>query len=148
MSQNARVALFIPPAGDADPGEIIEIRGTAAVGRPLPTRFFPQAGSAGGIGEAPVDGKLWARQNADWSVTVGEAPSDGLMWGRKSNSWQQIPAFPEAPTDSKQYARQNAAWSVVTPFPEAPQDGQQYARSMAAWTPVTSLPNVIDGGTF
>ena len=125
MSQNARVALFIPTTADADPGEIIEIRGTAAVGRPLPTRFFPQAGSAGGIGEAPVDGKLWARQNADWSVTVGEAPSDGLMWGRKSNSWQQIPAFPEAP-----------------------QDGQQYARSMAAWTPVTSLPNVIDGGTF
>ena len=148
MSQNARVALFIPTTADADPGEIIEIRGTAAVGRPLPTRFFPQAGSAGGIGEAPVDGKLWARQNADWSVTVGEAPSDGLMWGRKSNSWQQIPAFPEAPTDSKQYARQNAAWSVVTPFPEAPTDGKQYARSMSAWTEVTSLPAVIDGGTF
>jgi len=148
MSQNARVALFIPTTADADPGEIIEIRGTAAVGRPLPTRFFPQAGSAGGIGEAPVDGLLWARQNADWSVTVGEAPNDGLLWARKSKSWQQVAPFPEAPTDSKQHARQNANWSVVTPFPEAPTDGKQYARSMSAWTEVTSLPAVIDGGTF
>ena len=148
MSQNARVALFIPTTADADPGEIIEIRGTAAVGRPLPTRFFAQAGSAGGIGEAPVDGKFYTRQNADWAIGVNEAPNDGLPYGRKSASWQQIPAFPEAPTDSKQYARQNAAWSVVTPFPEAPTDGKQYARSMSAWTEVTSLPAVIDGGTF
>jgi len=148
MTQNARLALFVPTTADADPGEIIEIRGTAAVGSPLPTRFFAQAGSTGSVGEAPVDGKFYARQNADWEYTTGEAPNDGLMWGRKSLSWQQIPAFPEAPTDSKQYARQNAAWSVVVPFPEAPIDGLQYARSNAGWVVVTSMPAIIDGGTF
>ena len=146
MSQNARLALYIPTGSDADPGEIIEIRGTAPIGKPLPTRFFAQAGSAGGIGEAPVDGKAYARQSADWGITVLEAPNDGNLWARKSLSWQQVAPFPEAPTDSKQYARYNASWTVVTPFPEAPVDSKQYARQNAGWVEI-DVP-ILDGGTF
>jgi len=125
MTQNARVALFIPTTDDSDPGEIIEARGTPSAQKVIPTRFFAQAGSSGSVGEAPVDGKFYARQNADWSISVGEAPNDGQLWARKNISWQ-----------------------VVAPFPEAPTDGKQYARSNASWTPVTSLPAVIDGGEY
>ena len=146
MSQNARVALFIPTTADADPGEIIEIRGTAAVGRPLPTRFFAQAGSAGGVPEAPTDGEFYARRNADWEISVGTSPEDGQMYARQGDGWVVSPPFPEAPTDSKQYARQNAAWSMVTPFPEAPMTGKQYARQNAAWVEI-DVP-ILDGGVF
>jgi hypothetical protein len=125
MTQNARLALYVPSTDDSDPGEIVEIRSTPGAARVIQTRFAAQAGSSGGIADAPADGKFYARQNADWSVSVGEAPNDGNLWARKSNSWQ-----------------------VVAPFPEAPTDGQQYARMNGGWTVVTSLPAVIDGGTF
>jgi len=125
MTQNARLALYVPTGADADPGEIIEIRGTAALGQPIPTRFSPQAGAVGGIGEAPLDGEFYARRNADWEVTIGASPEDGQM-----------------------YARQGDGWAVSPPFPEAPADGKQYARSNANWVVVTSMPAVIDGGTF
>jgi len=125
MTQNARVALFIPTTDDSDPGEIVEARGAPSAQKVIPTRFSAQSGSGGSVGEAPVDGKFYARSNADWTRTVNAAPNDGLMYGQKSNAWQ-----------------------VVAPFPEAPTDGKQYARSNAAWTEVTSLPAVIDGGTF
>jgi len=125
MTQNARLALYVPTTADADPGEIIEVRSTAALGAPIQTRFAPQAGSAGGIGDAPADGEFYARRNADWEPSVGAAPDDGQLWLRQGDGWVVAPQFPEAPTDGKQYARSNAAW-----------------------TEVTSLPAVIDGGTF
>ena len=117
MTQNARVALFVPSTDTSDPGEIIECRGTSGVGRVIPTIFNAQAGSSGSVGEAPVDGKAYARQSAAWAVSVIEAPSDGQFYARKDAGWLMIPPFPEAPSDGKQYARQNANWSVVTPFP-------------------------------
>ena len=86
--------------------------------------------SAGGISEAPVDGKQYAREDATWTEVV--TPDAGI---------------PEAPEDGKQYAREDATWTeVVTPdagIPEAPEDGKQYAREDATWTEVvaaTSLP--------
>ena len=125
MSQNARLALWVPTEDDAAIGEVIEIRGGSDVSKVIPTDFRPQAGASGGIGEAPADDNFYARRNVGWEMTVGEAPSNGQLWARKNNSWQ-----------------------VVAPFPEAPTDGKQYARSNAAWVEVTSMPPVIDGGTF
>jgi hypothetical protein len=125
MTQNARLAHWLPTSDDADPGEIVEVRGASGPGRVIPTRFFAQAGATGGIGEAPIDDLFYARRNADWSISIGEAPNDGLLWARKNESWQ-----------------------VVAPFPEAPVDGQQYARQNADWSVVVGLPAVIDGGTF
>lgn len=117
MTQNARVSLFIPTTDDSDPGEIIEARGAPSAQKIIPTRFFAQAGSTGSVGEAPVDSKYYARQNADWVVTVNEAPNDGVLWARKNLSWQVVAPFPEAPTDNKQYARQNASWvEIVVPI--------------------------------
>jgi hypothetical protein len=125
MTQNLRLANWLPTTDTADPGEIVEVRGVSGAGKIIPTRFFAQAGSSGSVGEAPTDGKFYARSNADWSISVNEAPNDGQAWGRKNNSWQVIPPFPEAPSDGQQYARQDGAWSVVT-----------------------GMPAVIDGGTF
>jgi hypothetical protein len=112
MTQNARLALYIPSTDDADPGEIIEVRGTSGTAKVIPTRFWSQAGSSGSVGEAPVDGKFYARSNADWAVSVNEAPNDGQAWGRKSNAWAVIPPFPEAPSDGQYYSRRNGGWAV------------------------------------
>ena len=125
MTQNARVALWVPTTADANPGEIIEIRSTAAIGQVIKTEFQPQEGAEGGISDAPADDLFYARRNSDWEISVGEAPSDGQYWARKDESWQLSP-----------------------PFPEAPLTGLQYARSMASWIEISGMPPVIDGGTF
>lgn len=52
------------------------------------------------LGDAPSDGKQYARKNAAWSeVTSSGGGGDGL---------------PEAPLDGKQYARQSGAWTENT----------------------------------
>ena len=52
--------------------------------------------SAGGISEAPVDGKQYAREDATWTEVATSAPG-----------------IPEAPEDGKQYAREDATWTEV-----------------------------------
>jgi hypothetical protein len=117
MTQNARLALYIPTGPDADPGEIIEVRGNAAIGAPIPTRFFAQAGSTGGIGEAPIDNKIYGRAAADWAETVTVAPNDGTTYAQKNGAWLRFVPFPEAPADGKPYARQDVSWVQIPPFP-------------------------------
>lgn len=52
------------------------------------------------------------------AVAPGEAPSDGKQYARKSAAWAEIvippSGIPEAPVDGSQYARQNAAWAMVS----------------------------------
>ena len=46
-----------------------------------------------GIGEAPVDGNQYARQDANWSeisVDVQEAPEDGKQYVRKDAGWSEL----------------------------------------------------------
>jgi hypothetical protein len=117
MTQNARLALFVPTTDDADPGEIVEIRGPSGGGKVIPTIFNTQLGASSGIPDAPADNKFYARQNAAWAITVGEAPSNGNLYGRKGAGWMVIPPFPEAPSDGNQYARQNGSWTVVIGLP-------------------------------
>lgn len=124
MTQNRRLAAWIPTTDDADPGEIVEIRGVSGSGKVIPTAFRAQAGAGAGINDAPYDDLYYARVNGDWLVTVEEAPNDGNSWARKSLAWQQVAGFPEAPLDGKQYARKDGDWSEITP------------------------PTILDGGTF
>jgi hypothetical protein len=124
VTQNARLAHWLPGTDDADPGEIVEVRGNSGAGRTIPTAFRLPPGAGAGINEAPLDDLYYARVNGDWMITVEEAPNDGTMWVRKSASWMSIVPFPEAPEDGKQYARKDAAWSEITP------------------------PTILDGGTF
>jgi hypothetical protein len=124
MTQNRRLAAWLPTSNDADPGEIVEVRGTSGAGKVIPTAFRLPPGAGAGINEAPIDDLYYARVNGDWLVTVEEAPQDGQIWARKS-----------------------AAWQPVAPFPEAPADGKQYARSDGDWVEIV-LPPIIDGGTY
>ena len=52
------------------------------------------------VPDAPVDGQLYGRQNANWhpipQAAVTEAPADGQTYGRQDNQWQTIPAIPTA----------------------------------------------------
>jgi hypothetical protein len=46
------------------------------------------------IGEAPVDGKLYARKDADWAETaegIGEAPIDTNIYSRQDAAWVLTP---------------------------------------------------------
>lgn len=113
MTQNRRLAAWLPTSNDADIGEIVEVRGSSGAGRVIPTAFRLPPGAGAGIDEAPLDDIYYARQNGDWQPAVEEAPDDGLLWARKSLAWQQVTPFPEAPADGKQYARMNATWVEV-----------------------------------
>jgi len=104
------------------------------------SKFSPAALPADnvGIGEAPNDGKQYARQSEAWAEVVtaggGPADTDSLPEG-STNKY-----FPEAPNDGKQYARQSEGWSEVVAsgggggdVEEAPEDGSLYARRDAEW---------------
>ena len=54
-----------------------------------------QDGQDGIVMDAPSDGKLYGRMNADWVEVTSSGGSDGI---------------PEAPADSKAYARKDNAW--------------------------------------
>ena len=70
MSQNARVALWIPTATPPDAsGDVVKTNGLPdSIGR-IPTLFGlagTGGGSGGGIPEAPSDGKAYVRQDGGW----------------------------------------------------------------------------------
>src|SRR5262245_16689221 len=146
MSQNARVALWVPPGTTGlDVGD-----GVAATALPdsisrIPTAFSAMSGGSGGGGdvpEAPITGEYFARKDGGWVsfLPFVDAPVDGQRYTRRNGVWALTMSFPEAPTDGQQYARQSGAWSVVVGgsggggVPEAPTgDGKAYARSEADW---------------
>jgi hypothetical protein len=49
-----------------------------------------------GIPEAPIDGSLYGRMNAGWSIvsgsSVGEAPNNGLAYVRQNDAWKPLEA--------------------------------------------------------
>lgn len=78
-------------------------------------------GGGSGISDAPVDGKLYGRQDAAWTEVpagtgggIAEAPADGKTYGRKDEDWAEIigdgGGIPEAPIDGKHYIRKDAQW--------------------------------------
>ena len=68
MSQNARVALWVPTDDPPDAaGDVIATNDLPDSIKAIPTRFATGGGGGGGISEAPVNGKPYVRQNADWN---------------------------------------------------------------------------------
>lgn len=53
---------------------------------------------------------------ADVAGAVGEAPNDGKEYARKNLAWAQVTGFPEAPTDGQTYGRKGstASWEPIT----------------------------------
>jgi hypothetical protein len=115
--------------------------------------------NTGGIGDAPADGNLYARENNAWAVVppptgVPEAPTTGQTFGRNNAQWVQIqPSIvSEAPLDGLQYARQSGAWAAIgaaeaTGVEEAPNNGVSYVRNSEAWTPLGGPYLPTTGGT-
>lgn len=132
--------------------------------------FAPENGGAspdgGGktVPEAPIDGNLYARHNADWTAFVpGTGGDGGGIVGPPGPPGAQGPPgsagppglpgeVPEAPDDGQQYARQSAAWSVVKAggaFADAPSDNAAYGRRNEAWREVLMVNgDTLDGGNF
>lgn len=105
------------------------------------------------VGEAPTDGKQYARKSAAWSeivipdkppVIISDTPPAspvvGTLWF-ESDSGDTFIWYQDA--DSAQWVQQNGAEGAVGPpgppggIGEAPIDSKQYARSNAAWVEVT-----------
>lgn len=130
--------------------------------------FAPESGGeapADGqtVSEAPIDGNLYARQNAGWAAfvpgtggdgggIVGPPGPPGPQGGVGPIGLQGPPGeVPEAPNDGQQYARQSAAWSVVeaAAFADAPSDNAAYGRRNQAWREVLMVNgDILDGGNF
>jgi hypothetical protein len=149
MTQNARVALWVPTEAPPDvSGDGILTNSSPDAIDVIATRFAVGGGS-GGVEEAPVDGIKYARKDADW-VTISEfadAPTDGQRYARRNGVWALTMSFPEAPVDGNAYARKDADWYAIGSgggIPDAPNDGKPYVRQSLGWVAF----DLIDGGTF
>jgi hypothetical protein len=98
MTQALRVALWVPtedPPDASNDGILTKAAQIAA--KVLPTRFAQGGGGSGGGGipEAPIDGKQYARKDANWSEVIATGGGGGIA---------------EAPNDGNPYVRQSQAW--------------------------------------
>jgi ABC-type phosphonate transport system ATPase subunit len=69
MSQNVRLAMWLPTTDDADPGEVVEVVGASGSGKVIPTRFHATA-------------------------TLSDAPADSVQYGRYNNTWTPVATLP------------------------------------------------------
>lgn len=132
---------------------------------PIAQPFLP------GITEAPEDGLVYGRSNADWTVAVEEALVNGNSYIRKNAGWvtftsASIPdvtssgnywrtlagwvqdTVDEAPNDSTPYSRQSLGWVSSPGFPDTPIDATNYWRRDHTWVadPLDEAP--IDGNKY
>lgn len=85
---------------------------------------LPELGEGGGAAfpEAPADGRIYGRQDADWApIAAIEGPpgrdgADGKD-GQPGQDGQpgRDGVFPEAPTDGQLYARKSGGWAAFEP---------------------------------
>jgi hypothetical protein len=143
----------------ANNGGLYSALGTISPGSFNPSQWsaFGGGGVGGGVGEAPIDGQAYARENAGWVVAgsgsgggggggIPEAPIDGHLYGRENAGWVQVPSgtgggISEAPNDGVLYGRKSLAWAAVPSgtggLGDAPNDGTTYARNSLAWVHLT-----------
>ena len=136
MTQNARLALWVPSTDDADPLETIQATAPAGAGRVIPTSFGIGTGPPGPVGPQGPVGSQGPQGN------VGPPGSPGPQG-------IQGPVGPQGPKgDQGIQGPQGIQGATGGSFPDAPADGTQYARQNNAWSAVAGAPPVIDGGTF
>jgi len=68
MSQNLRVALWMPTANPVGGGNVINNIGPSSANKRIPSAFsvVSGGGGGGGIGEAPIDGEAYVRIDGYW----------------------------------------------------------------------------------
>jgi hypothetical protein len=69
MSQNLRVALWVPNVDPAAIGNAIQTTAAPTANKRIASQFA--ASSAGGIAEAPLDGEAYVRTNGIWDKLDG-----------------------------------------------------------------------------
>lgn len=136
MSQNARLALWLPADNSADPGEVVTATGVSGPGKVIPTIFSQGGGPPGPQGIQGPPGP----QGPTGAVGPTGSPGSQGIAGPQGDPGPQGDVGPQGP--------QGIQGATGGNFPDAPADSVQYARMNNAWTPVTSMPAVIDGGTY
>jgi hypothetical protein len=69
MSQNLRVALWMPTANPVGGSNVINNIGPPTANKRIPSAFAAMTGGGGGgggIGEAPIDGEAYVRIDGYW----------------------------------------------------------------------------------
>ena len=142
MTQNARVAHWIPTTDDADPTEAVAATGVSGSGKVIPTAFSSTTGPQGPQGIPGPVGPVGPK--GDIGPAGGPGPQ-GIQ-GAQGIQGPKGDVGPQGP--------QGAVGPVGGNFPDAPNDGYQYARQASPpggpmiWGAVNSMPAVIDGGTY
>jgi hypothetical protein len=136
MSQNLRLAQWLPTDDSASAEEVVMVEAPSGTGKIIPTSFStgggPQ-GPQGPIGPVGPQGPKGDPGPQGPAGPQGVAGAVGATGPQGAQGPQGIPG-PVGPMGGS--------------FPDAPVDGVQYARQNAAWVAVVGLPAVIDGGTF
>jgi hypothetical protein len=142
MTQNARVAHWLPTTDDADPTEAVVATGVSGTGKVIPTVFSAAVGPPGPQGVPGPTGPIGPK--GDIGPAGGPGPQ-GIQ-GPKGDVGAQGPPGPQGV--------QGPIGLTGGNFPDAPNDGFQYARQAQppggpiVWAQVNSMPAVIDGGTY
>jgi hypothetical protein len=142
MTQNARVALWLPTTDDADPSEAVTATGISGPGKVIPTQFSAAVGPPGPQGIPGPDGPVGPK--GDIGPPGGPGPQ-GIQ-GAQGDPGPKGDVGPQGPKGD--------VGPVGGNFPDAPSDGYQYARQAQppggpmTWALVTSMPAIIDGGVF
>jgi hypothetical protein len=134
MTQNARLALWVPSTDDATSGETIQATAVSGADRVIPTQFSIGSGPPGPVGPQGPVGAQGPQGN------VGPAGSPGV---------QGIPGptGPQGPQGLPGIqGPQGIQGATGGNFPDAPSDGVTYARSNGSW--VATPGAIIDGGSY
>ena len=108
--------------------------------------YISRSASAGGGGvpEAPIDGKQYARENSSWTevAPTGLQPGDNVSELVNDENY-----IPEAPQDGNYYVRQNGVWinlsAALSALDDKTIDGGNLTTGSSAGDDET-----IDGGSF
>ena len=136
MTQNARLAHWLPTGNDADPDEVVKVVAPSGDGNVIPTVFGIGTGPAGPQGPQGIPGSTGPKGDVGPAGPVGPQGPVGAQGvaGPKGDIGPQGPQGPKGASGGT--------------FADAPADGNQYARQDNEWVLVTSMPAIIDGGEF
>jgi hypothetical protein len=127
MTQNARLAHWLPTTDDADPGESVNVMGISGTDRVIPTAFATAVGLQGPVGPQGPTGSQGPQGNAGATGAKGDQGIPG-------------PVGPQGPKGDKgDQGVQGIQGATGGTFADAPSDGALYGRDNATWVKAVKL---------